>query len=280
MIVTIALAVLVSAAPELKITRDALSLDGKSAMTAAELDAEAGPKALTALLAGHDGAPRVVIHAAADVPYRMLGRVVFTCAEAGFTDPLVDASGPPLTLALPPPLVTMRIAATGATVWVNGGKSDAALPDLKRKHPALSMVVVQPENDVPAKTVLEALASIRAASLFPVLSMLADEAAPEVIGVMPKEAVAGEFKKNRGQIRYCYEARLLEKPDLAGKVVVKFTIKPDGSVARASVAESTLHDEKMEACVLGRVKTWTFPKPGGGGSVNVTYPFLFKLPEQ
>jgi hypothetical protein len=32
---------------------------------------------------------------------------------------------------------------------------------------------------------------------------------------------------------------------------------------------------ELESCVAGRVRTWQFPKPKGGGVVIVTYPFIF-----
>jgi hypothetical protein len=42
------------------------------------------------------------------------------------------------------------------------------------------------------------------------------------------------------------------------------------------VAQSTANNNELETCVAGRVRTWMFPKPKGGGVVQVTYPFIFK----
>ena len=69
--------------------------------------------------------------------------------------------------------------------------------------------------------------------------------------------------------------RLNQKPKLNGKVAIKFVISPSGSVSTSSVAQSTANDTELETCVAGRVRTWTFPKPKGGGVVIVTYPFIF-----
>jgi hypothetical protein len=47
-------------------------------------------------------------------------------------------------------------------------------------------------------------------------------------------------------------------------------------VKQSTVAQTTVNNAELEACVAGRVHTWIFPKPKGGGMVVVTYPFIFK----
>jgi TonB family protein len=98
---------------------------------------------------------------------------------------------------------------------------------------------------------------------------------PMVMGSLDKELIRKVIHANRGQIRYCYESRLNQKPKLNGKVAIKFVISPSGSVSTSSVAQSTAGDTELETCVAGRVRTWQFPKPKGGGVVIVTYPFIF-----
>ncbi len=98
---------------------------------------------------------------------------------------------------------------------------------------------------------------------------------PVVMGSLDKELIRKVIHANRGQIRYCYESQLNRFPKLNGKVAVKFIISPTGSVSTSSVAQSTIGNAELEACVAGRVRTWMFPKPKGGGVVIVTYPFLF-----
>ncbi|MDP2270549.1 MAG: adventurous gliding motility protein GltG [Archangium sp.] len=98
---------------------------------------------------------------------------------------------------------------------------------------------------------------------------------PMVMGSLDKELIRKVIHANRGQIRYCYESQLNRFPKLNGKVAVKFIISPTGSVSTSSVAQTTVGNAELEACVAGRVRTWTFPKPKGGGVVIVTYPFIF-----
>ncbi len=98
---------------------------------------------------------------------------------------------------------------------------------------------------------------------------------PMVMGSLDKELIRKVIHANRGQIRYCYESQLNRFPKLNGKVAVKFVISPSGSVSTSSVAQATTNNAELEACVAGRVRTWMFPKPKGGGVVIVTYPFIF-----
>lgn len=106
------------------------------------------------------------------------------------------------------------------------------------------------------------------------VGMLDEEA--DVTGGMDKDAIAEVIRKNIGQIRFCYERRLVANPSLYGKVVVLFTIQDGGTVLQPKVAQSTLSDDVVEGCILRRLASWKFPSPPAGMSVQVTYPFLFK----
>lgn len=98
---------------------------------------------------------------------------------------------------------------------------------------------------------------------------------PTVMGSLDKELIRKVIHANRGQIRFCYESQLNRFPKLNGKVAVKFVISPAGTVSTSSVAQSTVGNAELEACVANRVRGWQFPKPKGGGVVIVTYPFIF-----
>ncbi|MDY7229817.1 adventurous gliding motility protein GltG [Hyalangium rubrum] len=99
---------------------------------------------------------------------------------------------------------------------------------------------------------------------------------PLVMGSLDKELIRQVIQRNRGQIRFCYESQLTKYPKLSGKVAIKFVINAEGAVVSSSVAQSTASNAELEQCVAGRVRTWQFPKPKGGGVVVVTYPFIFK----
>jgi TonB family protein len=99
---------------------------------------------------------------------------------------------------------------------------------------------------------------------------------PLVMGSLDKELIRQVIQRNRSQIRFCYESQLTKYPKLGGKVAVKFVINAEGRVVSSDVAQSTAGNAELESCVAGRVRTWQFPKPKGGGVVIVTYPFIFK----
>jgi TonB family protein len=76
------------------------------------------------------------------------------------------------------------------------------------------------------------------------------------------------------EVRFCYLSELPRAPGLGGgTVTVDWTIAPTGEVSTASVARSTLNNANVEACVVGRVKTWHFAAVGS--PVHVSYPFKF-----
>jgi hypothetical protein len=101
-----------------------------------------------------------------------------------------------------------------------------------------------------------------------------DEA--EAIGGLDKSLIAAVVQANIGQIKHCYERQLIVDPNVFGKVVAQWTINKDGLVSTSSVKKTTMNNASVENCIVGKIKTWEFPKPKGGGQVVVSYPFLFK----
>jgi phospholipid/cholesterol/gamma-HCH transport system ATP-binding protein len=76
------------------------------------------------------------------------------------------------------------------------------------------------------------------------------------------------------RVRPGWFAQTHVRPDLAGRVTVSFIISATGAVQTASVANTTLNNARVETCVAGAVRRWTFPAPDGGGAVLVNYPFV------
>ena len=94
-------------------------------------------------------------------------------------------------------------------------------------------------------------------------------------GGLLQEAVRRTIRLSIHPIRTCYQRRLPSMPDLAGGVTARFAVGPDGSVAGASIASSTLSDDAVESCILDVIRGIRFPPPAGGGTVLVLYPFAF-----
>lgn len=98
----------------------------------------------------------------------------------------------------------------------------------------------------------------------------------EVSGGLDRDIIAQYIKSQLGQILQCYERELPAKPELFGKVAVRFTISSSGAVEAQNIGDNTLKNATVEGCILNKVAKWKFPSPKGGTKVLVTYPFLFK----
>jgi pSer/pThr/pTyr-binding forkhead associated (FHA) protein len=96
-------------------------------------------------------------------------------------------------------------------------------------------------------------------------------------GALSKREIARVIRMYWAQIKFCYERQLMKNPKLAGKIVVRWKIGGNGSVTSASVVQTTMNNERVENCITRRIGRWRFPKPRGGGSVNVNYPFIFRV---
>jgi hypothetical protein len=98
----------------------------------------------------------------------------------------------------------------------------------------------------------------------------------DVRGSLSKEVIRRIIRRHINEVRFCYEQELNQRPDLQGRVAVKFIISPTGAVQNAMVASSDMGNPRVEGCIANSVKRWTFPAPEGGGIVVVTYPFVLQ----
>ncbi|MBA3539562.1 MAG: AgmX/PglI C-terminal domain-containing protein, partial [Deltaproteobacteria bacterium] len=97
--------------------------------------------------------------------------------------------------------------------------------------------------------------------------------APTAQGDLDKAIIRRYIKRNIQKIQYCYEKALLANGELSGTVLVQFFINPNGTVAQSS--GSGVNGE-VSGCVAQVIKEIEFPKPKGGGGVQVNYPFDFR----
>jgi hypothetical protein len=97
---------------------------------------------------------------------------------------------------------------------------------------------------------------------------------PDLHGALSKEIIRRTIGRHINEIRFCYEQQLIARPDLQGRVAIKFVIAPTGAVMKAAVDQSDVGSQKVESCIADAVRRMNFPAPEGGGIVIVTYPFL------
>jgi hypothetical protein len=98
----------------------------------------------------------------------------------------------------------------------------------------------------------------------------------DVHGSLSKEVIRRVIGRHINEVRFCYEQELNARPDLQGRIAVKFIISPTGAVQTAAVDKSDMGNAKVEQCIAQSVRRWTFPAPEGGGIVVVTYPFVLQ----
>ena len=96
----------------------------------------------------------------------------------------------------------------------------------------------------------------------------------QVKGSLSKEVVRRIVHRHINEVKLCYERGLASKPDLSGRLLIKFIISGTGNVQMSALDASTLGDSGVENCIVQAARRWTFPQPAGGGIVIVTYPFM------
>jgi protein TonB len=73
------------------------------------------------------------------------------------------------------------------------------------------------------------------------------------------EEIATVFDRNKGAIYALYNRATRSNPELQGKLVLEFTITPDGQVTGCKVVSTELHDSELEAKIISLVKLFHFP---------------------
>ncbi|CAN5863011.1 hypothetical protein BH11MYX3_BH11MYX3_24530 [soil metagenome] len=96
---------------------------------------------------------------------------------------------------------------------------------------------------------------------------------PSAQGDLEKSEIKRVFRGQLATLTACYDAQLAKDPGLRGTVTVQFFVAPTGVVI-ASAANGM--DPVVASCVATALKTFAFPKPKGGGGVQVNYPLRFR----
>lgn len=93
-------------------------------------------------------------------------------------------------------------------------------------------------------------------------------------GALDKDIIRRVVRAHINQVTHCYNQGLIKDPTLRGRVAIQFTIGGTGKVPLAVVSSTSVDDANVGNCIAKAVKRWTFPKPDGGATVMVTYPFM------
>lgn len=92
-------------------------------------------------------------------------------------------------------------------------------------------------------------------------------------GSMSPEGVSSVIRRRGRAVRACYEKALGRNNRLGGKVVLRFVVQESGRVSSVKVAQNTLGESTVAACLARGIKRWRFPKPQGGPA-TIEFPFV------
>jgi hypothetical protein len=104
-----------------------------------------------------------------------------------------------------------------------------------------------------------------------VISKLAEAS---VSGHVPADAVRRVVRRHTTAIRGAYETGLKRDTTLAGRLVLEWTLGPDGKVLEVKVITDELGDEQVVEAILRIIRRMRFPATGQE-KTTIRYPFVF-----
>src|SRR5206468_11530735 len=83
------------------------------------------------------------------------------------------------------------------------------------------------------------------------------------------------FDRYKAALYRLYNRELRNKPALQGKMVLRLTIEPDGSVSMCALQSTHMNAPDLAAQVVNRVRTINFGAKEGVQTVTIVYPIDF-----
>lgn len=83
------------------------------------------------------------------------------------------------------------------------------------------------------------------------------------------------FDRYKAALYRIYNRELRTNPTLQGKLVLKLTIEPDGSVSKCELESSDMNAPALEARIVDRVKKFNFGPKEGVPALTIRYPIDF-----
>jgi hypothetical protein len=103
-------------------------------------------------------------------------------------------------------------------------------------------------------------------------------------GSLSKDTIREAVDAVIEDVKICYEDQLEVTPDLAGRLFVNFEISAEedvgGIVDHAEIGDKSdevmSSNQQLSDCIIDTIYTLELPRPKGGGTVKVSYPFMMK----
>lgn len=95
-------------------------------------------------------------------------------------------------------------------------------------------------------------------------------------GRLEAQQIQAGVAPHAAALQACYDAQLVKKKFVSGKLMLDMVVEKSGQVGRARIAESDVGDWTVERCVLGEARKMTFASPSGGdGEATFQLPLNF-----
>jgi TonB family protein len=94
-------------------------------------------------------------------------------------------------------------------------------------------------------------------------------------GQRSTESILRVIRQHTPGLRHTYNKFLKTNPGFKGKVTLKFTIAPSGSIIELALTSSTTGVSDFDQEIRNKVKTWRFEPVKGRSNDVVTVPFTF-----
>lgn len=76
------------------------------------------------------------------------------------------------------------------------------------------------------------------------------------------------------EVQSCYERELRDDPQLGGRMVVEWVVRPNGRVTAPRIKSAHAELRSVSTCVVDAIRSWRFPRQDS--PVTVVYPFAFE----
>lgn len=83
------------------------------------------------------------------------------------------------------------------------------------------------------------------------------------------------FASMHDDLLACYQARIKERPNAHGFLVVDVVVAPDGKVGTVDTTGGALLGDRAMKCITDRIERATFDPVRGGGTLHVQVPLAF-----
>jgi outer membrane biosynthesis protein TonB len=217
-----------------------------------------------------DGGPPPAVTSVAEVEAKPEPEPIAASAPEVDPTPKATILGEPLPAPAPPPIDAGPAApSSGVTVQE---REQAVLELLAGAAPAARFLL----DDVdPYKDFDKGLRDVVAPAELGAVPRIKQGNAT-VSGGLDRDIVRRIVRSHINEVRHCYNLGLVRNTSLRGEITLGFQITADGRVTTSTVSSSTLRGasgKNVGACFEKAVRRWRFPKPIGGGTVDVVYPF-------